>query len=82
MYVGSGESNKYDQILDSILVGPVVEGRHKFIFEVFFAFVACANTKLDNKNIVSLSVKLLLQCAMSYILLRVCYGFTWKLKDC
>ncbi len=36
VYVGSGESNAYDQILDSILVGPVVEGRHKFIFEVFY----------------------------------------------
>ncbi|KAM3718307.1 putative histone chaperone asf-1-like protein [Dirofilaria immitis] len=33
VYVGSGESNAYDQILDSILVGPVGEGRHKFIFE-------------------------------------------------
>lgn len=42
VYVGSAESNAYDQVLDSILVGPVLEGRHKFIFEVnilIFAFL-------------------------------------------
>jgi histone chaperone ASF1 len=34
IYVGSAESEKYDQVLDSILVGPVPVGLNKFIFQV------------------------------------------------
>jgi hypothetical protein len=33
-YVGSADTSQYDQVLDSILVGPIPEGRHKFMFEV------------------------------------------------
>lgn len=33
IYVGSPEDEKYDQILESIVVGPVSLGRSKFIFE-------------------------------------------------
>ena len=32
VYVGSAESEEYDQILDTVYVGPVPEGRHKFVF--------------------------------------------------
>jgi len=32
IYVGSAESEQYDQVLDTILVGPVPEGRHMFVF--------------------------------------------------
>ena len=32
-YVGSAESNKHDQVLDSVAVGPVVRGTHKFILQ-------------------------------------------------
>jgi len=31
-YVGSAESEDYDQILDTVDVGPVPKGRHKFVF--------------------------------------------------
>lgn len=34
IYVGSAESEEYDQVLDSVLVGPVPAGRHMFVFEV------------------------------------------------
>ncbi|VDO37131.1 unnamed protein product [Haemonchus placei] len=34
VYVGSAKSSSYDQVLDSALVGPVPEGRHKFVFAV------------------------------------------------
>ncbi|VDK72482.1 unnamed protein product [Litomosoides sigmodontis] len=57
VYVGSGESNKYDQILDSILVGPVVEGRHKFIFEAD----GPDPSKIPESEIVGVTV-LLLKC--------------------
>ncbi|CAL1545231.1 unnamed protein product [Lymnaea stagnalis] len=33
IYVGSAESMEYDQVLDTILVGPVPGGKHMFVFE-------------------------------------------------
>ena len=35
IYVGSAESEAHDQVLDSVFVGPVPEGRHMFVFQVF-----------------------------------------------
>lgn len=35
IYVGSAESEDYDQVLDTIYVGPIPEGRHKFVFQVW-----------------------------------------------
>ena len=32
IYVGSGQSAEFDQVLDTVFVGPVPEGRHKFVF--------------------------------------------------
>lgn len=32
IYVGSAESESHDQLLDSVLVGPIPAGRHKFVF--------------------------------------------------
>ncbi len=34
MYVGSAESEEYDQVLDTVVVGPVIVGKHKFVFQV------------------------------------------------
>nr|KAF6297405.1 anti-silencing function 1B histone chaperone [Pipistrellus kuhlii] len=34
IYVGSAESEEFDQILDSVLVGPIPAGRHMFIFQL------------------------------------------------
>lgn len=39
IYVGSAESEEYDQVLDSVLVGPVPAGRHMFVFQVRFILV-------------------------------------------
>lgn len=33
IYVGSAESEEYDQTLDSVLVGPLKGGKHKFVFQ-------------------------------------------------
>lgn len=35
IYVGSAESEEFDQVLDTIYVGPIPEGRHMFIFQVY-----------------------------------------------
>ena len=32
-YVGSAESEKYDQTLDAVYVGPVAPGQYRFIFQ-------------------------------------------------
>lgn len=34
IYVGSPESEKHDQVLDSVLVGPVAPGSYRFVFQV------------------------------------------------
>ena len=33
-WVGSADTEKYDQVLDSVLVGPVVPGQYRFVFQV------------------------------------------------
>ncbi|XP_017143512.1 histone chaperone asf1-like [Drosophila miranda] len=33
IYVGSAESEEHDQVLDTIYVGPMLEGRHRFVFQ-------------------------------------------------
>ena len=42
IYVGCAESEDYDQVLDSVLVGPIPAGRHKFVFQVLFSAFYCA----------------------------------------
>lgn len=34
IYVGSAEDEKYDQVLESVLVGPVNVGHYRFVFQV------------------------------------------------
>nr|CAH7725310.1 unnamed protein product [Callosobruchus chinensis] len=34
IYVGSAESEEYDQVLESVFVGPIPEGKHMFVFQV------------------------------------------------
>jgi hypothetical protein len=34
IYVGCAEDSKHDQELDSVLVGPIAVGKHKFVFQV------------------------------------------------
>lgn len=33
-YIGNAESEEYDQVLDSVLVGPVFPGQYRFVFQV------------------------------------------------
>ena len=48
VYVGSAESSNYDQVLDSVLVGPVGKGVSKFIFEVCFSCPLSFSTQWIN----------------------------------
>lgn len=38
-YVGSAETDEHDQVLDSVLVGPVAVGSYRFIFQARPHFV-------------------------------------------
>lgn len=44
IYVGSAESEEYDQTLDSVLVGPVPAGRHMFVFQVGLDIISHQNS--------------------------------------
>lgn len=55
IYVGSAESEEFDQTLDTVYVGPVPEGRHKFKFEA----PAPDATKIPKSDIVGVTVILL-----------------------
>ena len=37
-YVGSAETQEYDQVLDSVLVGPIVAGQYRFVLQVNVSF--------------------------------------------
>lgn len=37
IYVGSAETEDYDQTLDTVMVGPVSAGRHMFVFQVLYS---------------------------------------------
>ena len=39
IYVGSAENESHDQVLDSVLVGPVLQGNYKFVFEVINSYL-------------------------------------------
>jgi hypothetical protein len=58
IYVGSAESEKYDQVLDSVLVGPVYPGNYKFTFEGD----APDPEKLQQEDVVGVTV-ILLTCS-------------------
>eukprot|EP00884_Botryococcus_braunii_P003702 jgi/Botrbrau1/13332/Bobra.0334s0008.1 len=58
VYVGSAEDEAYDQILDSVLVGPMVPGQFRFIFQAD----PPDSKRLPQEDIVGVTV-LLLTCS-------------------
>ncbi|CAH3165772.1 unnamed protein product [Porites lobata] len=55
IYVGSAESDEYDQVLDSVFVGPVPIGRHAFVFEA----KSPDPSKIPDEDLVGVTVVLL-----------------------
>lgn len=43
-YVGSAETDEHDQVLDSVLVGPVAVGSYRFIFQARASYVPVASS--------------------------------------
>lgn len=58
VYVGSAESEKFDQVLDSVLVGPVHPGTYKFEFQG----AAPDPSKLPTSDIVGITI-IMLTCS-------------------
>lgn len=55
IYVGSAESEEYDQTLDTIVVGPIVAGKHMFVFEA----VPPNHKKIPREDVIGVTVVLL-----------------------
>lgn len=68
IYVGSAESEAFDQVLDTVYVGPVPQGRHMFVFQADPPDPA----KIPVADVVGVTV-VLLTCSYRYIILCKIY---------
>ena len=69
IYVGSASSEVHDQTLDSVLVGPVPAGRHRFVFQAN----APDTAKIPPEDVVGVTVVLLTCSYKSHEFVRVGY---------
>ena len=69
IYVGSASSETHDQTLDSVLVGPVPAGRHRFVFQAN----APDTAKIPSDDVVGVTVVLLTCSYKSHEFVRVGY---------
>ncbi|RCI02350.1 Histone chaperone asf1 [Rhizopus stolonifer] len=77
IYVGAAESSEYDQVLDSIMVGPVPVGVNKFIF----AADAPKIELLPKKDLLEVTVVLLSCLYKDQEFVRVGYYVNNEYKD-
>lgn len=63
IYVGSAEDETYDQLLESVLVGPVNVGNYRFVLQVVFDDYLCQVLKICK------SAYLLIKITLNYFLL-------------
>ncbi|XP_057864550.1 probable histone chaperone ASF1A [Cryptomeria japonica] len=68
-YVGSAEDEKYDQVLESVLVGPVNVGNYRFVFQADPA----DPSKIPEEDIIGVTVLLLTCSYMGQEFIRVGY---------
>jgi hypothetical protein len=76
IYVGSAESEAFDQVLDTVYVGPVPQGRHMFVFQADPPDPA----KIPVADVVGVTV-VLLTCSYRYIILYkfvYCYELPYR----
>eukprot|EP00216_Chloropicon_sp_CCMP2111_P003509 CAMPEP_0198240164 /NCGR_PEP_ID=MMETSP1446-20131203/5360_1 /TAXON_ID=1461542 ORGANISM="Unidentified sp, Strain CCMP2111" /NCGR_SAMPLE_ID=MMETSP1446 /ASSEMBLY_ACC=CAM_ASM_001112 /LENGTH=175 /DNA_ID=CAMNT_0043922861 /DNA_START=262 /DNA_END=789 /DNA_ORIENTATION=- len=77
IYVGSAESEKYDQVLDSVLVGPVYAGGYRFVFQANPPDVS----KLPMEDVVGVTVVLLTCSYRGEEFIRVGYYVNNEYED-
>ncbi|KDD75923.1 ASF1-like histone chaperone [Helicosporidium sp. ATCC 50920] len=76
-YVGSAESEKYDQVLDSVFVGPVAPGQYRFVFQADPPDFS----KIPSDDIVGVTVILLTCSYKAQEFLRVGYYVNTEYVD-
>ncbi|KAL1502766.1 hypothetical protein ABEB36_007864 [Hypothenemus hampei] len=77
IYVGSAESEEYDQVLDSVYVGPIPEGKHMFVFQADPPNV----TRIPENDALGVTVVLLTCCYRSQEFIRVGYFINNEYSD-
>lgn len=77
IYVGSAESEDYDQILDSVMVGPIPEGKHMFVFQADPPNVA----RIPENDAIGVTVVLLTCSYRSQEFIRVGYFINNEYTD-
>ncbi|CAD5190475.1 unnamed protein product [Musa acuminata subsp. malaccensis] len=77
IYVGSAEDETYDQLLESVLVGPVNVGNYRFVFQAISETELKADppdpTKIREEDIIGVTVLLLTCSYMGQEFIRVGY---------
>lgn len=77
IYVGSAESEEHDQILDSVYVGPIPEGKHMFVFQADPPNVA----RIPENDAIGVTVVLLTCSYRSQEFIRVGYFINNEYTD-
>eukprot|EP00128_Syssomonas_multiformis_P012161 Colp12_sorted_trinity150504_noHs@26490 len=77
IYVGSAESEEYDQVLDAILVGPIPVGLNKFVFQANPPDIQ----KIPNGDILGVTVVLITCSYRDQEFIRVGYYVNNDYKD-
>ncbi|XP_018324790.1 histone chaperone asf1 [Agrilus planipennis] len=77
IYVGSAESEEHDQILDSVYVGPIPEGKHMFVFQADPPDV----TRIPENDAIGVTVVLLTCCYKGQEFIRVGYFINNEYSD-
>ncbi|XP_065904756.1 histone chaperone asf1b-B-like [Dysidea avara] len=69
IYVGSASTEEYDQVLDSVLVGPIPMGSHKFVFQANCPDVS----KIPPEDVLGVTVVLLTCSYRDHEFVRIGY---------
>lgn len=77
IYVGSAESEEYDQLLDTVYVGPIPEGRHMFVFQAD----PPDPSKIPQQDVVGVTVVLLTCSYRGHEFIRVGYYVNNEYND-
>jgi histone chaperone ASF1 len=77
IYVGCAESEDYDQTLDTVVVGPIIAGKHMFVFEADHPDVS----KIPREDAVGVTVVLLTCGYVNQEFIRVGYYVNNEYSD-
>ena len=69
IYVGNAEDSSYDQVLEEVMVGPIVSGVHRFVLQAPAPnHLSIQNQDLLGVTVILLTCKLLLSLSIDFYL--------------